>query len=176
MDQDKSDLYLGSQPVQEVTDQLQRYNKVNRPVSRTTVCPRSPDGQEQPEDQYRPMTPGEEEIMRIFADGIYYSPDMIEKSGGFWITSSSMKPGESCSLQTAPQQPATAAWDSDSELEKLLRDTPEPNTPPLQSPPPGPQLTPGAARITKGASHGQQEIWKLLWMNYRLGLRNSYLG
>ena len=123
------------------------------------------------EDQYRPMTPGEEEIMRIH--GIYCSPDMIE---GFWITSSSMKPGESCFLQTAPQQPATAAWDSDSELEKLLRDTPEPNTPPLQSPPPGPQLTPGAARITKGASHGQQEIWKLLWMNYRLGLRNSYLG
>ena len=101
MDQDKSDttrltdLYLGSQHEQDVTDQLRRYNQVNRPVSRNTVCPRSQDDQEQPEDQYRPMTPGEEEIMRIYADGIYCSPDMIEKSGGFWITSSSMKPGES---------------------------------------------------------------------------------
>ena len=84
------------------TDQLQRYTRVNRPVSRTTACPRLPDGQEQPEDQYRPMTPGEEEIMRIHEDGIYCSPDMIEKSGGFWNTSSSTKPGESCSLQTAP--------------------------------------------------------------------------
>ena len=98
-DQDSSDtseltdLYLRSQHVPGVTDQLQRYIRVNRPVSRTTVCPRSPDGQEQPEDQYRPMTPGEEEIMRIHEDGIFYSPDMIEKSRGFWITSSSMKPG-----------------------------------------------------------------------------------
>ena len=81
------------------TDQLQRYTRVNRPVSRTTVCPRSPDVQEQPVDQYRPMTSREEEIMRIHEDGIYCSPDMIEKSGGFWITSSSMKPGETCSLQ-----------------------------------------------------------------------------
>ena len=109
MDQDKSDttgltdLYLGSQHEQDVTDQLRRYNQVNRPVSRNTVCPRSQDDQEQPEDQYRPMIPGEEEIMRIYADGIYCSPDMIEKSGGFWITSSSMKPGESCSSQAALQ-------------------------------------------------------------------------
>ena len=29
------------------TDQLQRYTRVNRPVSRTTICPISPDGQEQ---------------------------------------------------------------------------------------------------------------------------------
>ena len=47
------------------TDQLQRYNRFNRPASRTTVCPRSPDGQEQPVDQYKTMTPREEEIMRI---------------------------------------------------------------------------------------------------------------
>ena len=93
MDQDKPDttrlthLYLGSQHEQDVTDQLQRYNKANRPVSRTTVCSRSPNDQEHPEDQYRPMTPGEEEIMGIYADGIYCSPDIIEKSGGFWVTS-----------------------------------------------------------------------------------------
>ena len=104
---------------------------MNRPVSRNTVCPRSQDDQEQPEDQYRPMTPGEEEIMRIYADGIYCSPDMIEKSGGFWITSSSMKPGESCSRQTALQPPIAAASHSDSEIEERLRDTPEPSTPPV---------------------------------------------
>ena len=57
MDQDTTrltDLYLGSQHEQDVTDQLQRYNKVNGPVSRNTVCPRSQDDQEQSEDQYRP--------------------------------------------------------------------------------------------------------------------------
>ena len=34
-----------------------------------------------------------------------------------------MRPGESCSLQTAPQQQVVET--SDSELEELLRDTPE---------------------------------------------------
>ena len=94
------------------------------------------------------MTPGEEEIMGIYTDGIYCSPDMIEKSGDFWITSSSMKTGESCSRQADIQPPITAASESDSELEELLRDTPEPSTPPVQS------STPGAARITEKASHG----------------------
>ena len=82
---------------------------------------------------------------------------MIVKSGGFWITSSSMKPGESCSLQTAPQQPVAAASKSDLKLEELLRDTPEPSTPPVQSPAPGPLLTPGAAKITEEASYGKTE-------------------
>ena len=100
------------------------------------------------------MTPGEEEIMRIHEDGIYCSPDMIEKTGGFWITSSSMRHGESCSLQTASQQPVTAASDSESELEELLRDSPEPGTPPVQSPVPRPSSTPGAARITEEEAHG----------------------
>ena len=113
---------------------------------------KSSDAQEQSEDQYRPMTPGEEEIMKIHTDGIYCSPDMIEKSGGFWITSSSVKPEESCSRQAALQSPITAASESDSELEELLRDTPEPSTLPVQSPTPGPSLTPGAARITEKAS------------------------
>ena len=100
---------------------------------------------------------GEEKIMRIHEDRISCSPDMIEKSRGFWITSSSRNPGESCSLQTAPQQPVVAASDSDSELEELLRDTPEPSTVPVQSPTPGPPLTPGAARITEEASYGTTE-------------------
>ena len=65
-----------------------------------------------------------------------------------------MNQGESCSLQTAPQQPVTAASDSDFELEELLRDTLEPGTPPVQSPVPGPSSTPGAARITRKAAHG----------------------
>ena len=95
------------------------------------------------------MTPGEKEIMMIHEDGIYCSLDIIEKSGGFWITSSSKKPGESCSLQTAPQLPVTAASDLDSELEELLRDTHETSTPPVQSPTP----EPGEARITERASH-----------------------
>jgi hypothetical protein len=38
------------------------------------------------EDQYRPMTPGKEEIMRIYEDGIYQAPDLIERTGGLWIT------------------------------------------------------------------------------------------
>ena len=63
------------------------------------------------------------------------------------IKSSSRKPGESCSLQTALQQPVVAASDSDSELDELLIDTPEPSTPPVQSPTPGPPFTPGAAMI-----------------------------
>ena len=36
-------------------------------------------GQDQLEYQYKPMTPGEEEISRIYEDGIYCPPDMIEK-------------------------------------------------------------------------------------------------
>ena len=55
--------------------------------------------------------------------------------------------GELLSTDSSP-----AASDSDSELEELLRDTPEPSTHPVQSPTPGPPLTPGAARITQEAS------------------------
>ena len=38
------------------------------------------------EDQYRLMNPGEKEIMRIYEDGIYRTTNMIERSGGLWIT------------------------------------------------------------------------------------------
>ena len=59
-------------------------------------------GQEQLEYQYRPMTPGEEEISRIYEDEIYHPPDMIEKPGDLWIARSNVRPGENYSLQTAP--------------------------------------------------------------------------
>ena len=44
------------------------------------------------------MTPGEEEISRIYEDGIYRPPDMIKKPGGLWVTGSptpeySLSPG-----------------------------------------------------------------------------------
>ena len=51
-------------------------------------------GQAQLEYQYRPMTPGEEEISRIYEDEIYHPPDMIEKPGDLWITRSNMRPGK----------------------------------------------------------------------------------
>ena len=91
---------------------------------------------------------------------------MIEKPGGFWITSSIMKPGESCSLKITPQQPVVEASDSDSELEELLRNIPEPGTPLVQSPAPEPLLTPEAAR--REHCMRQQKIWKLVLINYKL--------
>ena len=56
--------------------------------------------------------------------------------------------------QTALQPTIVAASDSDAELEVLIKDTPELSTPSVQSPPPpppGPPLTPGAARTTEEA-------------------------
>ena len=40
---------------------------------------------EQLEYPYRPMTPGEEEIMRIYEDKVFWPPDMIERPGGVQI-------------------------------------------------------------------------------------------
>ena len=54
---------------------------------------------------------------------------MIELSGGLWITGD---PQGSCSLQTAPIQEAVEMEDLGLELEELLRDFPEPGTPPIQ--------------------------------------------
>ena len=145
MDHDMTDgtPYLLASPIKQATGDMEQL-----------TCPRSSDGPEQPEDQYRPMTLREEEIMKIHEDGIYCSPDRIEKTGGFWITSSNMNQGESCSFQTARQQPVTTASGSHFDIEELLRDTPEPGTPPVQSPVPGPSSTPGAAKITREAAHG----------------------
>jgi hypothetical protein len=71
------------------------------------------------EDQYRPMTPGEEEIMRIYEDGIYRAPDLIERTGGFWITGRI-----SPLLESAVFAPVDMI-DSDPELDELLRDSPD---------------------------------------------------
>ena len=71
------------------------------------------------EDQYRPMTPGEEEIMRIYEDGIYRATNMIERSGGLWITGR-MSPLLDPSILTTVE-----TIDSDPELDELLRDSPD---------------------------------------------------
>ena len=55
------------------------------------------------------MTPGKEEIMRIYEDGIYHPPDMIEKPGGLQIKGSCIRDGRSCSLQAALYHPAVEA-------------------------------------------------------------------
>jgi hypothetical protein len=96
---------------------------------------------------YRPMTPGEEEIMRIYEDGIYLPPDMIKKPGGLQIK----RLGRSCSVQTAHDQLVVGKTDPDSLLEELLRDSPEPDTPPVRSPTTESPLTPRAARVNPGA-------------------------
>ena len=85
------------------------------------------------EYQYRPIMPGKEEIMRIYEDRIYRPPDMTEKPGGLQIKGSGIRLGRSCTLQTALHQQVVEAADSDSKLEELLRDTPEPGTPPVTS-------------------------------------------
>jgi len=63
-------------------------------------APSSPSGDiqdmDQSEYQYRPMTPGEEEIMRIYEDGIYRPPDMIEIPGGLQIKRSEMDEAACC--------------------------------------------------------------------------------
>ena len=59
------------------------------------------------------MTPGEEETMRIYEDGIYRPPDMIEKPRGLQIKRSSIRDGRSCLLQTALHYPVVEAADSE---------------------------------------------------------------
>ena len=69
------------------------------------------------EDQYRQMTPGEEEIMRIYEDGIYRASDLVERAGGLWITeriSPLLEPTIFTPVETI---------DSDPELDELLRDS-----------------------------------------------------
>ena len=64
----------------------------------------------QPEYQYRwPMTPGEEEIMRIYEGGIYRLPDIIEKPWGLQLKDLVSKMEEAALLQTALHQPFVKA-------------------------------------------------------------------
>ena len=99
---------------------------------------------QQIDDQYRPMTLGEEEILRLYEEGIYQAQDMMQLLGGLWITGD---PWKSCSLQTAPIPipiPDTVEMeDLDSELEELLRDSLEIWTPPTQPTPPDYPHLPG---------------------------------
>ena len=52
---------------------------------------------EQPEYQYRTMTQGEKEIMRIYEEWIY----LLKKPGGLQINGSGIREGRSYQLQTA---------------------------------------------------------------------------
>ena len=63
------------------------------------------------------MNPGEKEMMRIYEEGIYRTTNMIERSGGLWITgriSPLLKPTIFTPVET---------MDSDSELDEPLRDS-----------------------------------------------------
>ena len=76
------------------------------------------------------MNPGEKEIIRIYKNGIYRATNMIERSGGLWITEW-MSPLLDPSILTTVE-----IIDSDPELDELLRDSPdlwESSTPPYPS-------------------------------------------
>lgn len=60
-------------------------------------------------------------------------------------------------MQTAFHHSVVKAADSDSKLEELLRDTPEPGTPLVPPPDLESPLTPGAARITLEAANESAE-------------------
>ena len=47
---------------------------------------------------YRPMTTGEEEIMRIYEDGIYRPSDITEKPGGLQIKRFGVRPRRGAAL------------------------------------------------------------------------------
>ena len=72
------------------------------------------------EDQYRPMTPGKEEIMRIYEDGIYRTSDLIERTGGLWITERISPTSEPILF---PAEKIEEIVDTDPELDELLRDS-----------------------------------------------------
>ena len=91
---------------------------------------------EQLEYRYRLMTLGEEEVMRIYEDGIYRPPDMTEKPRGVQIKEFGVRPGRRCSLQNRVL---------------LLC------TPPVPSPTPESPLSPGAARILVEAANESEE-------------------
>ena len=81
---------------------------------------------------------------------------MNEKPGGLHIKGLSTRDGGSCFLQVAPHHPVMEVY-SDLELEELLRDAPEPGTPPVPSPDPETPLTPGASGIPIEAVNGSAE-------------------
>jgi len=81
-----------------------------------------------PGDQYRPRTPGEEGILRIYEDGINQSSDMMERSGGLRITER-IPP-----LQDPPVLTPVRVVNSDPELDVLPKESPDIWEPSAQSP------------------------------------------
>ena len=76
------------------------------------------------------MTPGEQEIMRIYEDGIYRASDLTERTGGLWIT------GRISPLLEPTLFTPVEIVDSDPELDELLRDSSDIwETSPALSPP-----------------------------------------
>ena len=72
------------------------------------------------EDQYRLMTPGEEDIMRIYEDGIYRPSDLIERTGGLWNTGR-ISPSFEPTLFSSEE--IEEIVDTDPELDEPLRDS-----------------------------------------------------
>ena len=66
------------------------------------------------------MTPGEEKIMRIYEDGIYRTSDLIERTGGLWITGR-ISPSSEPTLFSSEE--IEEMVDTDPELDELLRDS-----------------------------------------------------
>ena len=60
---------------------------------------------EQLEHPHRPMTPGEEEILRIYEDGVYRPPDMFEIPGGFQLQRFCGRPGRPVKEAAEPDDP-----------------------------------------------------------------------
>ena len=110
------------------------------------------------EDQYRPMTPSEEEIMRIYEDGIYQASDLVERTGGLWIT------GRISPLLEPTLFTPVEIVDSDPELDELLRDfsdiwetSPTPSSPIFQETIAQLRTTTSITRAMADALHGVLE-------------------
>ena len=104
------------------------------------------------EDQYRPMTPGEEEIKRIYEDGIYRASDLTERTGGI-----------SPLLEPTLFTPVEIV-DSDPELDELLMDfsdiwetSPTPSSPIFQETIAQLRTTTSITRAMADALHGVLE-------------------
>jgi len=72
------------------------------------------------ENLYRPITPSEEEIMRIYEDRIFCPPDMTEKPGGLQIKRFGVRPERHCSFQTAIHRSVVEAAKEQDDLEAEL--------------------------------------------------------
>ena len=110
------------------------------------------------EDQCRPITQGEEDIMRIHEDGIYRASDLTERTGGLWIT------GRILPLLEPTIFTPVEIVDSDPELEELLRDSsdiwetsPTPSSPIFQETIAQLRTTTSITRAMADALHGVLE-------------------